>query len=204
MAQAPHPSANLAPGIDAMDGRAIEQSFFLDDAPIDADVAIVLGMNQWWRPARLAVDLYRAGRVGRLLFTGGHNRRIDACEAAEMAAFARREQVPEPAILVEPCAAHTDDNLRFARQLLDAQIKAGALRSVMLVTIHFHLRRTVLAARRHLPAGVKIGWASYPSLHYASSDWHRSERGRADVVSEIGKIATYYDLSFQELMEREP
>lgn len=161
-------------------------------------------MNQWWRPARLAVDLYRAGRVGKLLFTGGQNRGIDACEAAEMAAFARREQVPDPAILVEPWATHTDDNLRLSRQLLDDQITAGDIGAVMLVTIHFHLRRTVLAARRHLPAGVKLGWASYPSLHYSASDWHRTERGRADVASEIGKIAAYYDLSFQELMEREP
>ena len=204
MAPAPHPSAHLAADKDAMDVEAIERGFFLRDAPIDADVAIVLGMNQWWRPARLAVDLYRAGRVGKLLFTGGQNRSIDACEAAEMAAFARAEQVPEPAILVEPCATHTDDNLLFSRRLLEDQIKAGDLGTVMLVTIHFHLRRTVLAARRHLPAGVKLGWASYPSIHYSPANWHRSERGRADVASEIGKIAAYYDLSFQDLMEREP
>lgn len=204
MAHAPHPSAPLATDMDPREVEAAGRGFFLRDAPIDADVAIVLGMNQWWRPARLAVDLYRAGRVGRLLFTGGQNRGIDACEAAEMAAFARREQVPDPTILVELCATHTDDNLRLSRQLLDDQIKAGDIGSVMLVTIHFHLRRTILAARRHLPAGVKLGWASYPSLHYSALDWHRTERGRADVASEIGKIAAYYDLSFQELMEREP
>jgi len=178
--------------------------FFLEDALIHADVAIILGMKQWWRPARMGIELYRAGLVGTLLFTGGNNASIDACEAEEMAALARRAQVPDTAILVEPRAAHTEENFLLSKSVLEERVGMDNLRSVMLVTIQYHLRRAILAARRHLPSSVALGWACYPSVHYTSSTWQSSARGWADVASEIEKIREYYGLSLSELARQCP
>jgi len=96
-----------------MDVTQVGEYIFAPDNLLDADVAIVLGMSDWRRPGTRAVELYQEGRVGRLLFTGGYNSKIKATEAREMAALALASGVPEANILVEPRAAHTDQNMTF-------------------------------------------------------------------------------------------
>jgi Glycosyl hydrolase family 3 N terminal domain/DUF218 domain len=64
------------------------------------------------------------------------NSKIEATEAIEMAALAGASGVPKADILVEPRAAHTDQNMSFSRELLEASIGVAALRSILLVTIH--------------------------------------------------------------------
>ena len=181
-----------------MDLTQVGEYIFAPDNLLDADVAIVLGMSDWRRPVTRAVELYKEGRVGRLLFTGGYNLKIEATEAREMAALALASGVPEANILVEPRAGHTDQNMRFSRELLDASIGPTELRSILLVTIHYHIRRAVLAARRHFPSPIEIGWVCYPSRHYSSSNWRYSHHGREHVRSEISKMEKYYAVSVRE------
>ncbi len=178
------------------------QYIFVPDRFLDADVAIVLGMSDWRRPVMRAVELYREGKAKRLLFTGGYNSKIDATEAIRMAALARALDVPAANIAVEPRAAHTDQNMAFSRELLDAEIGLSALRSILLVTIHYHIRRAIIAARRHFPRSIEIGWVCYPSRHYSSTDWRASYRGRENVASEISKIEKYYAVSMRRNEER--
>lgn len=173
----------------------VGEYMFVPDNFLDADVAIVLGMSDWRRPAALAVELYQQGVAKRLLFTGGYNSKIGATEAVEMAALARASGVPSPNILVEPRAAHTDQNMILSRNLAAARIGLADLRSVLLVTIHYHIRRAIIAAQRHFPRSIDIGWACYPSRHYTSAEWHLSHRGRENVASEISKIEKYYAVS---------
>ena len=61
------------------------------------------------------------------------------------------------------------------------------LRSILLVTIHYHIRRAIIAARRHFPCSIEIGWVCYPSMHYSSSDWRHSRLGRENVASELSQ-----------------
>ena len=168
------------------DDDELSARFFPPDRLITADVAVVLGANDPMRPAERAVALYRNGHARELLFSGGFNGRLGGTEAEEMAAVARAAGVPNDAILIEPQARHTDENLQFARAMIS---KSSA---ILLVTIQFHLCRALIAARKHFPDAVEIGWTCYPSLHYDSTNWSRSPRGRADVESEIRKIGLYY------------
>jgi uncharacterized SAM-binding protein YcdF (DUF218 family) len=181
-----------------MHATQVGEYIFAQDNLLDADVAIVLGMSDWRRPVTRAVELYQEGRVGRLLFTGGYNSKIKATEALEMAALALASGVPEANILVEPRAAHTDQNMTFSREVLDASIGLAQLRSILLVTIHYHIRRAIIAARRHFPGPIEIGWVCYPSRHYSSSNWRCSRHGREHVRSEVSKIEKYYALSVRE------
>jgi len=185
-----------------MDVAKVSKYIFVPDNFLDADVAIVLGMSDWRRPVARAVELYREGKAGRLLFTGGYNSKIEATEAVEMAALARASGVPGASILVEPRAAHTDQNMSLSRDLLAARIGLADLRSILLVTIHYHIRRAIIAARRHFPRSTEIGWVCYPSRHYTSSDWYLSPRGRDNVASEVDKIEKYYAVSMHESEER--
>lgn len=163
----------------------------MHDHLLKADVAIVFGITKWMRPAERAVQLYREGCVKRLVFTGGFNARADGREGPMMAEEAIRNGVPAEAILIEEHATNTAENLVFSMRALE---QAGVVaRSVLLVAIHFHTRRVLMTAERALPAGTAIGTVSYPSAFYTADNWRASDKGRADVAQEVGKIRQYLD-----------
>ena len=188
----------------SIDTDLIGRCLFLEDNMIEADVAIVFGMNEWQRPVERAIDLYQSSKARFLLFTGGFNHNFGACEAVAMSDFARKAGLPDRAILVESRAAHTEENILFSKKILDSHPDLCNIRSVTLVTIHYHLRRAIMAARRHFPASVELGWTTYPSRHYSASDWYKSARGRSNAHSEIEKIDRYYAVSLTDLAGRSP
>ncbi|MGE0845704.1 MAG: YdcF family protein [Flavobacteriaceae bacterium] len=179
----------------------IGRCFFPPDRRLRADVAIVFGMSAPERPVERAVELFNAGIVRRLLFTGGYNERLGRAEADEMAVLANGQGVPAEAILIEDRARNTEENIELSCRLLEDRWGAAGVGSVMLLTIHYHLRRAHLAARRRIPEDVALGWTCYPSLHYTSRNWFEVERGRRDVTSEIEKIERYYGLKLADLPE---
>jgi len=164
---------------------------FVPDKIFPADLAIVFGMTSWQRPLARASELYRSGTAQKLLFTGGFNRRIHVVEAKEMARGAIAAGVQSSDILVEPEATNTAANVANAYRCIDQAIGIGNLRSVLLVAIHFHMRRVKVIVERTFPPWINVGYASYPSVHYSSVDWFRSERGRRDVYSEAKKLEDY-------------
>jgi uncharacterized SAM-binding protein YcdF (DUF218 family) len=178
----------------------IGRCFFPRDHPGKSDVAIVFGMNDPRRPARRAAELFHAGMVRKLLFTGGYNKWLGQSEAHEMARLARQDGVPEAAMLIEDQARNTDDNIKLSSRLLDDRVGLDSVASVTLVTIHYHLRRAHLAARRQFPAEVALRWTCYASLHYTSENWFDVEQGRRDVMTEISKIERYYGLTLKDLL----
>ncbi|MEM7490000.1 MAG: YdcF family protein [Pseudomonadota bacterium] len=87
-----------------------------------------------------AVALHRAGRVDRLIFTGGAGRYgpPEACVARDLAvAFG----LPDDVLSVETVSRNTVENLTHARPLLPDGAR------VVLVTNRWHLPRALLAAR---------------------------------------------------------
>jgi uncharacterized SAM-binding protein YcdF (DUF218 family) len=171
---------------------ALEQpERFIADDIFPADVAIAFGMTAWQRPLARALELYRAGLARRLVFTGGFNPKIGACEADEMAREARALGVPAADMIVEARSINTAENVVNSCRAIDASIGLANVRSILLVAIHFHMRRVKVLAERTFPGGIRIGTASYPSIHYSSADWSQSERGRADVASEDRKLQAY-------------
>jgi uncharacterized SAM-binding protein YcdF (DUF218 family) len=186
MLDRPFPSRTAAPSV------ATPNDPFIPDDIFPADIAIVFGITAWRRPSERAIELYRDGLTRRLLFTGGFNNAIQACEAEEMARAAVAAGVPEESIIVEPHATHTLANVTNARACIERVIGMANVRSVLLVAIHFHMRRVKAIAKRSFPDPVRIGCASYPSAYYTSADWFQSERGRTDVASEERKLSAYY------------
>lgn len=108
-----------------------------------------------------------------------------------MAREALRSGVPEADILVEDEAANTAENLALARRCIEETLGLESISTILLVAIHFHMRRVLLTAERTFPRRITLGTASYPSIAYSERDWHRSGRGRRDVASEIRKIRLY-------------
>jgi len=171
--------------------KALSDLLFLPDREINADATLILGMTLWQRPLRRALELYRTGAAGRLIFSGGYNAKIGRPEAVVMSEEALRCGIKADDMLVESRSSNTHENLTYCRDMLLENGSSGPCR-VNIVAIGYHMCRAVLTAQAILPAGSIIGTASYPSIHYSFENWHMSERGRNDVLTEFGKIAAYF------------
>jgi uncharacterized SAM-binding protein YcdF (DUF218 family) len=183
----------MACSVNDPDLRQISDFIFMPDDLFSADFAIVFGMSAWRSPLQRSVELYRAGLAGKLLFTGGFNPRIGCPEAIAMAEAAAALGVPSADILVEPDATNTTENVTNSYNCVASAIGIENVGSILLVAIHFHMRRAKMTAARTFPKRIRIGCASYPSAYYSCANWHLSERGRSDVLSEASKIEKYLD-----------
>ena len=185
------------------DTGALGRCFFPPDRAGMPDVVIVFGMSAPHRPVERAASLFHAGRVPLLLFSGGYNPRLGRPEAHAMADLALAQGIPAQAILIEDRARNTQENIEFSHHLLEQRFGPAGPHGVMLLTIHYHLRRACLAARSRLPAEIDLCWTCYPSHYYTADNWFAVERGRHDVMSELRKIESYYDLAPADLLRLE-
>lgn len=151
------------------------------DAP--ADAAIVLGAAVWGAEVspvfreriNHGIDLYRKGRVRKLIFTGGRGNSDEPTESSAARRYALRNGVPAADILIEEESHNTYENILYAKQLADAR----GLRKVLIVSDPLHMKRAVSMARG-------VGLAAEPSP--TPSTMYRGLRSQA------GQLAyeTYY------------
>ncbi|MFF5039725.1 YdcF family protein [Streptomyces nigra] len=125
-------------------------------------VAIGLGSHDLG-VAETAVDLYKRGMAPLLVFTGSTSpttrERMPRGEAVHYRERAFELGVPDSAILVEPRARNTGENIRFSRELLEG---AGVdVSSVLLISKPYEERRAYATARKLWPE-VEIVSASTP------------------------------------------
>ncbi|QIQ07031.1 YdcF family protein [Streptomyces liangshanensis] len=130
--------------------------------PRVVDVAVGLGSHDLGVAAHCAA-LYHAGLFKTLLFTGGNSPGtldwFPRGEATHFREHALALGVPDEAIVVEPDAANTGENIAFSRDLLAA---AGVVpRSVLLVSKPYMERRAYATARKLWPE-VEVTCASVP------------------------------------------
>jgi uncharacterized SAM-binding protein YcdF (DUF218 family) len=115
-----------------------------------ADAAIVLGAAVWGR--RLSpvfkerinhgIDLYRKGKVRKLIFTGGEGNSGEPTESSAARSYALQLGVPAGDILIEEKSHTTYENMLYAKQLADAH----GVRKVLIVSDPLHMKRAVAMA----------------------------------------------------------
>lgn len=107
-------------------------------------VALVFGAGYWpdGTPSDVmrdrveaAVELYSAGRVEKLLFSGD-NRFVDYNEPGKMAEYALNLGLPEEAIVLDYAGRRTYDSCYRARSIF-------GVRDIVLVTQRYHLPRAL-------------------------------------------------------------
>ncbi|GAA0394398.1 YdcF family protein [Streptomyces luteireticuli] len=134
----------------------------MDHALRPCDVAIGLGSHDLGVPAHCA-RLYRAGLFSTLVFSGGPNpttpERFPEGEAVHFREHALALGVPAEAVLLEPKARNTGQNIAFSRAVL---ADAGTdVRTVLLVSMPYMERRAYATARKVWPE-VDVICASAP------------------------------------------
>ena len=125
-----------------------------------ADAAVVLGAAVWTRdPSPVfkerinhAINLYRNGRVRKLIFTGGQGNPGEPTEASAARDYALQNGLPASDILIEDKSHTTYENILNAKQLADAH----GLRTVLIVSDPLHMKRAMTMAR-------DVGLVAYPS-----------------------------------------
>jgi uncharacterized SAM-binding protein YcdF (DUF218 family) len=124
----------------------------LDHRPKKCCAAIALGCNDLGVAAHTA-DLYHRGLFPVVVFSGANSRETFTTfprgEGVHYRERALELGVPDCAILVEPCATNTGENIALSRELLAA---AGiSVQSVMLVSMPYMERRAYATTRKVWP-----------------------------------------------------
>lgn len=123
----------------------------------DADAALVLGAAVigdvpspvFEERLRHAAALYRAGRIERIVLTGGRSPEDDLSEAEAGWRWLVADGIPQSAILLEDGSRTTLENLVFAAPIL----AANGIETVLVVSDPIHMRRAMeIAERINLPA----------------------------------------------------
>jgi uncharacterized SAM-binding protein YcdF (DUF218 family) len=130
--------------------------------PRACSVAVALGSHDLG-VADTAADLYRRGYAPLIVMTGASSPttrdRMPRGEAEHYRERAVELGVPESAVLVEPKATNTGENIRYSRELLEA---AGVeATSVLLVSKPYEERRAYATMRKLWPS-VEVVCASAP------------------------------------------
>jgi uncharacterized SAM-binding protein YcdF (DUF218 family) len=147
---------------DWQDAEAIWDYHQMGHTPRPCDVSIGLGSHDLG-VAAFAAELYHAGLFPVLIFSGGNSpttaARFPCGEAVHYRDHAAELGVPSEAMLVEPTATNTGENLTRSRALLDA---AGiTVRSVLLISKPYMERRAFATCRKVWPE-VEVVCASEP------------------------------------------
>ncbi|MEU1130833.1 YdcF family protein [Streptomyces sp. NPDC005900] len=126
--------------------------------PSPCSVAVGLGSHDLG-VADTTVDLYRRGMMPVIVFTGATSRttreRMPRGEAEHYRERAIELGVPSDAILVEPRARNTGENIRFSRALLEE--RGVPVSSALLVSKPYEERRAYATARKLWP---EVEWVS--------------------------------------------
>jgi len=129
-----------------------------DDGP--ADAAIVLGAAAWnGQPSPVfeerikhAVELYQAGRVSAIIFTGGVGEGESTAEAIAASRYAIERGVSPQHVYCETASHFTHENLLGAKAIVMQQ----RFDRVLIVSDPLHMRRALTMAR-------DFGLNAYPS-----------------------------------------
>ena len=118
------------------------------DAP--ADAAVVLGAAVWTADVspvfreriNHGIDLYRKGKVRKLIFTGGQGNPGEATESSAARNYALKIGVPAGDILIEEKSHTTFENIVYAKEIADKQ----GIRKVLIVSDPLHMKRAMAMA----------------------------------------------------------
>ncbi|MGW3566665.1 YdcF family protein [Streptomyces sp. NPDC000941] len=160
-------------------------------------VAIGLGSHDLG-VADAAVRLYESGMAPLLVFTGANSpTTLDAMPRGEAVHYRERALelgVPSSAVLVEPRARNTGENIRFSRALLE---ESGVdVSSVLLISKPYEERRSYATARKLWPE-VQVVSASAPMTFEEYLDSIGDPRLVIDMlVGALQRLLIYPDQGF--------
>jgi len=171
----------------------VSELLFVREEPVCGDLAMVFGAANELdlvRRTRQGVRLYQQGYVPKLLVTGGGTLALARPEALRMADLARQLGVPESDLLVEPCSNNTFANVYKSLELLRSRGLLDNVRTILLVSSEWHMRRVLLTAQKTFPKG--LSFVCCPTLEGCTREtWAAVEECRAEVLQELELLIAF-------------
>jgi uncharacterized SAM-binding protein YcdF (DUF218 family) len=166
----------------------------LDDHLQPADVIYVIGGKDYRTDH--AVHLFQQGYAGTLFFSGGWCRFHNYFHGLRAQDRSRAQGVPAEAIVIDDTSvSSTYQEAERLRDWIDH--RPSRVRSVIVVSDPFHIRRARWAFRRVLGGRVRLQMAPVPfEMTPFRRRWWTDPASRAYVESEYGKYP-YYILRYQ-------
>lgn len=135
-------------------------SYGSNSVDTNADAAVVPGAAVWTNSVspvfreriNHAIDLYRLGKVSKVIFTGGQGSANEPTESATARAYALANGVPTQDILIEQKSHTTYENMLYAKQVAASH----NIRKVLVVSDPLHMKRAMTMA-------TDVGFEAYPS-----------------------------------------
>lgn len=153
----------------------------LEDTGESADCIIVLGSEKAVKyRAPVAIGAYKAGRAGKIMVCGGVMREVSdgkRSEAEEMYKAVREAGIPEKDIILEDSSQNTIENFLFALIELQRAFWLNRVKSVLLVTTAYHMRRSLSIARYLFPAHIRIIPCPANDINTRRENWMNTDAG---------------------------
>jgi hypothetical protein len=142
-----------------------------------------------------AVELYKAGRAGKILFSGGVKWEDHPyCEALMLKHEAMKLGIPEEDILIEDLSLHTKENVLASLLVLDRAFYLHTIRRLLVVTSHYHMRRLHLTLKTYMPTWIEFTLCPVNDQRTNEDNWFTTEIGRKRVETEAKKLINYVKL----------
>jgi uncharacterized SAM-binding protein YcdF (DUF218 family) len=139
-----------------------------------------------------AIQMYKAGRATKILFSGGVIwEGTDLTEAESLANEALKLGVSEEDILVEKISQHTKENVLASMLILDRAYDLHHIRRLIIVTATIHMRRMHLVLQTYMPNWIKYSLCPVDDRTTRKDNWFNYPFGRQRVEREASKLIDY-------------
>lgn len=166
----------------------------LDDNGASVDCIIVLGSikaAEYRVPA--AAEAFFSGRSEKILLCGGKVRSFSGesmTEADNMYQKALALGVPEANIMIEKSSQNTIENILCSLLELQRSMWLNRVKSVLLVTTTYHMRRSLHIAKYLFPAHISVYPCPADDTTTKRDNWMNTPKGVDRVTKEVLKIVS--------------
>lgn len=167
----------------------------LEDTGEKADCILVLGSTKAAKyRVPVAVDAYKAGRASKIMLCGGKLRDFPDgkySEAEHMHKAALELGIPEEHLILEDSSQDTVENILFALVELQRTFWLNKVRSVLLVTTAYHMRRSLAIARYLFPEHIAVIPCPANDTNTRRDNWMNTSVGTQRAKAEAMKLVSY-------------
>jgi len=148
-------------------------SFLVEnDKPEKADVAVVLGGDEFGTRIIRAAQLATAGYAPYVLVSGPH--RLIGHESDMTIEYARRQGYPTSLFRPLP---HELDSTRAESEMIDNYLRSHNAKKILLVTSNYHTARAARLIRKFSPK-LKVIAIAAPDPAFTPDGWWKSREGQ--------------------------
>ncbi len=165
----------------------------LDDDGTEADCIITLGSKKAavYR-VPVAAEAFFSGRSEKIMLCGGKIRDFPngrMTEAESMYQKAVGMGIPKESIIVEKRSQNTIENILCSLFELQRSMWLNRVKSVLLVTAAYHMRRSINTARYLFPAHISVYPSPADDTATKRNSWMSTAVGTERVIAEALNIA---------------